>query len=86
MLLLVPSCAECNGIASNELHHSMHERRMYVKNKLRKKYGKLLAMPDWTDSEIAELEGRLQESVLNTLEAKRRVALRVAYRGLTLEK
>ena len=79
MMLMVPSCNECNRLADARIHTTIEDRRRYVQGRLATKYRKLLATPEWTDSELAALSGRLRESIINSLEAQRRMALRVAY-------
>ena len=81
MLIIVPSCVECNAIAGALVHLTLKERREYIQQHLCKKYKKLLAAPDWSDAEISSLRGRLRESVLCSQEAKRRVQLRIRYDG-----
>jgi hypothetical protein len=81
MMLLVPACAECNSMATNEVHRSIDERRAYIHRRLRERNKSLLNTPEWDDDELAELEGRLRESVLTSLEAKRRLLLRLSYRS-----
>ena len=79
MMLLVPSCAQCNSLAGDALHRTLDERREFIRRRLRKRHKSLLNTPEWEDSELAQLKGRLRESVLNALEAKRRLSLRLAY-------
>ncbi len=80
MLILVPACTECNGIAGYKVHLTIEDRRDDVQNRLKEKYKKLLMMPDWTDEELGHLKGRLRESVINNLEARRRMRLRIHHR------
>ena len=80
MMLLVPSCRQCNALAGDEVHRTINERREFIHRKLRKRNQALLATPEWEDWELGRLKGRLRESVLNALEAQHRLSLRLAYR------
>ena len=45
----------------------------------RTRYRKLLGMPDWTDTELGRLDGRLQQYVISSLVKRDRVQKRVNY-------
>jgi len=47
---LVPSCGECNGIAGDRLFVTIAAKRRYIQRRLRWKYRKVLARPDWPDA------------------------------------
>jgi hypothetical protein len=61
--IIVPSCRECNLIASDFVFSSLKEKKTYIRKKLLKKYKKFLTTPTWSDEEIQELSGRLREQV-----------------------
>ncbi|MFW1504032.1 hypothetical protein ACEWBU_24585, partial [Vibrio parahaemolyticus] len=75
----VPSCSNCNSLASDEPHTNIYERQAYVKDKIKAKFGKYLKQPDWEDDEIAELDYRLKQSVISALEMKYLVIYRLEY-------
>lgn len=77
--LKVPSCQNCNGLASDEPHTNIIDRKYYVKERIKHKYGKYLDMPDWEDDEIDELDFRLQQSVRAAMEMKYLIAYRLEY-------
>ena len=45
--VLLPACRECNSMAGTEWCFDFELRCAYVKDKLRKKYQKVLQTPDW---------------------------------------
>jgi hypothetical protein len=52
---VVPACKECNLLASDALFSTFEEKSIYIRNKLRKRYKKILSTPEWTSDEIKEL-------------------------------
>jgi hypothetical protein len=77
--VIVPACAECNGILGAQVFDSMAERRAFVQGRLRVKHAKLLSMPLWTDWELEELEGSLRRHVKAALAARHRLILRLLH-------
>jgi len=59
----VPACRECNVLLSDCAATSIPDRRAQIKAKLKARYAKLLAMPSWTDREIADLGIGLQDVI-----------------------
>ena len=59
--VIVPSCRECNLIASDKVFNSFKEKRDFIKERLLKRYKGFENKPLWTDEEIEELSGRLKE-------------------------
>lgn len=80
-VMTVPACRECNGLAGAKFFDTLEERRQHVKNALRRRYRRLLESPDWGDTELMDLDAPLRGLILNTLEVRRLVRLRVAYQG-----
>jgi hypothetical protein len=77
--LKVWSCRECNNLASSSLQDSLTERRGFVKDKLRKRYKRILALPTWTDTEIDELGYNLQVFVRSSAKWRDFIKQRIAY-------
>jgi hypothetical protein len=76
---IVPSCRECNLIASSNTFRDAEEKCAYIKSKLLSRYAKLLKVPIWDSGEIEQLDGRLRDYV-EELQARRRiVAERIAH-------
>jgi hypothetical protein len=61
-----PACRECNAVLSACPLVSLKERRRYLFNKFIKRHKKLLNMPNWELSEIAELEGFVKNFVMES--------------------
>lgn len=66
----VPACRECNGIASGKLFESFNEKQQHIRKGLRKKYDKVLRIPQWDAEEIADL-GRAMQDMVKKWEAAR---------------
>ena len=77
--LIVPSCGECNGLLVGTVQFTLAERKMFVKMRLRQKYAKLLAMPDWTDKELSEVEGHIRGHIINALREKQILKARLSW-------
>lgn len=60
---LVPACAECNSSLGDRLILALSERRAYIRDRLRKRYAKLLNRPRWDDDELAELSPELADEI-----------------------
>lgn len=50
----VPACTECNSLLNASFQKNVTDRRIFLKERLRKRYRKLLAMPSFTESELNE--------------------------------
>jgi hypothetical protein len=77
--LKVWACRECNCLASSSLQDSLQDRRDFVKNKLRKRYRRVLELPTWRDDEIEELGYNLQVFVRSSAKWREFVKQRIAY-------
>lgn len=77
--VIVPSCRECNLMASDKVFKNISEKKKHIKEKLKKKYKKLLSMPTWEEKEINELSGELKRYVFLTNEIRRIVKSRLKY-------
>ena len=77
--LLVPSCLECNSLAGATIQKTLEDRKRFIKAKLKKRYRKVLNMPDWADKEIADLGQELQQHIRASRELKRAVCQRLAW-------
>lgn len=77
-MLLVSACSECNGLLGSHYFPTLAKRKEWVKGKLRDRYRKFLGMPDWKLEELAEIDGVLQDFILQSLTIKRHVERRLA--------
>lgn len=75
----VPACIQCNSILGASALFTMTERRSLVKERLRKKYKRLLAAPDWTHQELNDLDGTLRTHVIALQAAKDVVRARIRW-------
>lgn len=64
LLLIVPACGECNGLLGDRVFPNHGRRKAYVKKRLRQRYKRLLELPSWEASELAQLGSALQHYVL----------------------
>ena len=77
--LKVWSCRECNCLASDSIQESLQERKAYVKEKLRRRYQKLLDMPPWSQDELDVLGYALKTHVEASIKARDFVKQRIAW-------
>ena len=62
-ILLVPCCRECNSILGATVQETLHERKQYLKDRLKQKHKKLLESPDWAEDELSSLGPTLRGAV-----------------------
>ncbi len=68
--LIVPCCEECNNALGAKKYFTLNQRKGFIASHLRNKYRKLRESPQWTEDELFELDGRLEEHV-RTLQDQR---------------
>jgi hypothetical protein len=78
---IVPSCAECNHIASNQVFNSAHEKRDYVQERLRSRYSDAFVQEGWSEAELEDLGPGLRQFVQSSQAANEIARERVAYSG-----
>lgn len=76
---IVPSCHECNLLAGRELFFTVEDKKDYIKGKLRKRYKKILRLPEWTTEELNELSPSICTSILNKVALQRTIKERLSY-------
>lgn len=54
----VDACHECNSIINAEPPWTLAERKKRIKEKLKKKYGRYLRLPEWSDIQLDEFDDR----------------------------
>lgn len=64
------ACRECNSIASGKLFPGFAAKRQHIRKRLRRKYAKVFAMPEWTDDELAALGPRMRQYVQDSADAR----------------
>lgn len=77
--LLVESCGECNGLLSNGPESTILDRADLVKEKLAKRYKKLLRLPEWSQDEIEALGPSMRKYVGDPNMALKRIKRRLAW-------
>jgi hypothetical protein len=77
----VPACNECNVLLGARSLWTVTERRAYIKKALRSRYSDVLRIPDWTDSELAQVSASMRSFILNGLFVRDFVRARVAHRS-----
>ena len=75
----VPACRECNSILGSKYFSHLEERKAWLKDRLRQRYKGLLSMPDWSIDELTELDGSLQDYVIQSMRLKRLMRQRIAW-------
>lgn len=76
----VPACKECNSALGKRGLFTVQARRLWVKRWLRRRYYHILRIPDWTDTELAQLSPAFRGYILRGVVLREWVAARVAYR------
>jgi len=74
----VDCCAECNSALGKQLW-TLKERKRYIAGWLKKRYHKLLEIPDWTEKELNTLAQRLREKVVASLRLRNIVRARLRW-------
>jgi 5-methylcytosine-specific restriction endonuclease McrA len=81
LYITVPCCRECNILLSDALTIDLLEREVILKNKLAKKYRRVLKGRTWTEQEIrdAEFKGTLKKFVGGHARRRDRIEVRLDY-------
>lgn len=78
-LYVVPSCYECNSLASNKIFLNIKDKRKYIQNRLRTKHRKKLRHVVWDDEEIKELGRAMQDQIRQSMYNKFILTKRIIY-------
>jgi len=78
-ILTIPCCTECNHLLGANYQRTLKERKLFLKQKLRKRYKKILNLPNWNENEIKELKSHLQQFVRKGIEEKRIIKERLKW-------
>jgi hypothetical protein len=78
-VLTVDACRECNVLISSKYLPTLADRKTYLKARLRTKNRRLLAMPAWSPSELAQLSERLRNLVIVRQLQKEQIQRRLAW-------
>ncbi len=77
--LTVHSCGECNRLLSDSYQDTLIERKAELKKRLRRRYKKILEMPDWNEKEFEGLEWFFQSDIEYHLQKKELVKKRLKW-------
>lgn len=75
----VRACRECNSLLGSRDIWLLTQRKQFIKKALRRRYKKILKCPEWTDSELASLNGSLQSFVIQRQVLKEILFKRLAW-------
>ena len=79
VLIIVPSCRECNMVANDKVFNTFQGKRGHIKESIYKRYRKQLESPEWYEDEIEELGDGLRDFI-KVSEVKRDIILeRLSY-------
>ena len=78
--LILPSCLECNALASTDFPAEFGKRAELVRKKLLKKYARQINVK-WTEKEIAELGPNLVSMVLAGTNLQNNLQKRIAWKA-----
>jgi hypothetical protein len=77
----VTACRECNSALGCRPLWTVSARRKFVKTWLRRRYKKLLSIPDWTDRELLDLGPAMQRYVIDSLTKRDIIDDRIRWPG-----
>lgn len=72
---IVPACAECNNLIGGNVASTVPARAKILLAKYRKRFAKILKMPEWSDAELAELSPSFRASVMASLSHKHKAKM-----------
>lgn len=75
----VPSCKECNSLAADKLHLTLHDRFIDLKLMLLEKYEKKFLMPYWDEEELEEMDDTMRHYIQAALEFRDFLKNRIVY-------
>lgn len=77
--LIVPCCTECNNALGDKKYFTLNKRKGFIASHLRSRYRKLRESPMWTEDDLAELDGRLEEQIRTLQDQRLLVERRIAW-------
>jgi len=77
--MTVPACRECNSALGAKVFSDPLEKKRWIKVWLRQRYKRVLQMPPWSESELAELQFNLREMTEAALRLKELIKSRIAW-------
>lgn len=77
----VPSCRECNTLLGASLQGDIISREQKLKAKLRRRYARVLRLPDWSPSELRAMGRTMRDEIQRSIRLRERVQVRLDYSG-----
>jgi len=77
--LILPACSECNSRLGSAHPNRFFDRAALAKENIRRKYRKILAVPDWSEDELEEMSTKFAIQLAATQRLKRDVQKRLAW-------
>lgn len=74
---LVWSCHECNLLAGSETFQNFWDKKKFIGDRLRGRYKRILASPNWKREEIRELKGKVKAHVFSLEKFKEQLKARL---------
>lgn len=78
---VVPACRECNSAIGGKMLTTIKERRECAHRHIRKKYKRLLGMPNWSEEELAEVSEDLKQDILESIKMRDWLRERLRWAG-----
>lgn len=80
-ILEVDCCRQCNSLLSDNYDQTLAARKARLRVRLRRRYARLLDMPDWSDSELGHMGRYLQNYILTHGAMRDWIRERLTYEG-----
>lgn len=77
LVVWVPCCRECNSELGSRRLFCVGARTAFLRRRYQEKYVGLLTAPAWTDGQIGELRGRLQQYISDWRKVKHGILRRI---------
>ena len=84
--VLVWTCKECNHVLSSQPLYTIEERCRFLIKKYKRKYTKVLKIPNWSNEELSTVDESLQLYILDGLNQKKTAQERLKYLKLSRKK
>ena len=79
MMIVVPSCSECNSLAIDYVFDSIQEKRDFVKSRIHRKHRKALELPEWNENDEVFQCPNLSSTIRQAQQERARVLIRLRW-------
>lgn len=73
----VPTCTECNSALGDKVFATAREKKTWIKAWLSRHYERILSTPEWSESQLAQMEFNLQQHIRTCLNRKALLKARI---------